>query len=169
VARICQGAKTAVQLGTRFDRESTDADRVAAAIFSRTIREYSAGEHFPRAIICPRRPIVSQEANAISIIIKGTEVGFLRIRFFIPNQWSNAAGQQATNRAPRITRHHFCGTGGPYRSGSALAGHYSAALIDAVNGRVSVDGCCIPTWPRDPSMPLMSLLLISISLLISLR
>ena len=79
----------------------------------------SAGEHFPRAIVCPRRPIASQDANATSIIIKGTEAGFLRIRFFIPNQWSNAAGQQATDRAPRITRHHFCGTGGTCWSGYA--------------------------------------------------
>ena len=82
---------------------SMDAERVVAAVFSSTIREYSAGEHLPRAIICPRRPIVSQDANAISIIIKGTEVGFLRIRFFIPNQWSNAAGEQATNLAPYFT------------------------------------------------------------------
>ena len=147
VARRCQGARTAAQLGVRLDRESTDADRVAAAIFSRTIREYSAGEHFPRAIICPRRPIVSQDAIAISIIIKGTEVGFLRIRFFIPNQWSNAAGQQATNRAPRITRHHFCGTGGTCRSGyaSVIATLLLSLTSLAVDGRVSADGCCIPT------------------------
>jgi hypothetical protein len=62
---------------------STDAERVVAATFSRNIREYSAGEHLPRAIICPRRPIVSQDANAISIIIKGNGTDFLRRRFLM--------------------------------------------------------------------------------------
>ena len=103
MARRCHGATIALQSGVRSNRANADAERVAADIFSSTIREYSAGEHLPRAIICPRRPIVSQDANAISIIIKGTEVGFLRIRFFIPNQWSNAAGEQATNLAPYFT------------------------------------------------------------------
>jgi hypothetical protein len=55
---------------------------VVADIFSSTILEYAAGEHLPRAIICPRRPIVSQEANANSIIVKGTDVGFLRLAFW---------------------------------------------------------------------------------------
>jgi hypothetical protein len=50
--------------------------RVAADIFSSTIREYSAGEHLPRAIIRLRRTIVSQEANASSVIIAGIELGF---------------------------------------------------------------------------------------------
>jgi hypothetical protein len=78
----CQGANTAVQSGVLFDPESTDAERAVAAIFSSTIREYSAGEHLPRAIICPRRPIVSQEANANSNII-GNETDFLRRCFLI--------------------------------------------------------------------------------------
>jgi hypothetical protein len=67
----------------RLDPESTDAERVVAATFSRNIREYSAGEHLPRAIICPRRPIVSQDANAISIIIKGNGTDFLHRRFLM--------------------------------------------------------------------------------------
>ena len=170
VARRCHGARTAAQLGARFDRDRTDAERVAAAIFSWTIREYSAGEHFPRAIICPRRPIVSQDAIAISIIIKGTEVGFRRIRFFIAQSMVER-GRRASHE-PRSAHHptpllrHWrtC------RSGYAFGDRYSAALIDvlAVDGRVSVDGC-ISILPTDPSMPLMSLLLISISLLISLK
>jgi hypothetical protein len=85
VARRCQGARTAVQLGPRRDRESEAADRVAADIFSITIRRYSAGEHLPRAIIAPRRPMVSQEVSASSIIIiSGNKAGFLRRRFPMP-------------------------------------------------------------------------------------
>ena len=80
MARRCQGAKTAVQSGPRRDRESEDADRVAADIFSITIREYSAGKHVPRAIIALRRPMVSQEASANSIIISGKGAGLLRRR-----------------------------------------------------------------------------------------
>jgi hypothetical protein len=83
VARRCHGAKMATQSGARPDRESMHAECVVAAIFSSTIREYSAGEHLPRAIICTRWPIVSQEANANSVIMKGAEVGFRRLRFFI--------------------------------------------------------------------------------------
>jgi hypothetical protein len=79
----CQGANTAVQSGVLFDPESTDVERVAAAIFSPTIREYSAGEHFSRAIICSRLPIVSPEANANSNIITGNEMGFLRRCFLM--------------------------------------------------------------------------------------
>ena len=95
VARRCHGARMATQSGVRL--ESTDAERVVAAIFSSTIREYSAGEHLPSAIICPRRPIVSQGANAISIIIKGTKAGFLRLRFSLPSQWSYSAGGRASH------------------------------------------------------------------------
>jgi hypothetical protein len=50
--------------GDRRRREIEDADCVAADIFSITIREYSAGEHVPRAVIAPRRPTVSHEASA---------------------------------------------------------------------------------------------------------
>jgi hypothetical protein len=85
VARRCQGAKIAVQLGLRRDRESEDADRVAADIFSITIREYSVGEHLPSAIIAPRRPMVSQEASASSIIISG-RTDFLRRRFLMSSR-----------------------------------------------------------------------------------
>jgi hypothetical protein len=56
--------------------------RVAADIFSSTIREYSAGEHLPRPIIRLRRQIVSHEANVSSVNITGTEVDFRR-RLFI--------------------------------------------------------------------------------------
>jgi hypothetical protein len=79
----CHGARTAVQSGVRRDRARADAERVAADIFSSTILEYSAGEHVPLTIICPRRPIVSQEANASSIIITGKAPDLGRERFFI--------------------------------------------------------------------------------------
>jgi hypothetical protein len=51
LARTCQGASRAVHVGACPERANTDADRVAADIFSRTIREYSAGGHLPRAIM----------------------------------------------------------------------------------------------------------------------
>jgi hypothetical protein len=51
LARTCQGASRAVQLGACRERAKTDAERVAADIFSNTIREYSAGEQLPRAIM----------------------------------------------------------------------------------------------------------------------
>jgi hypothetical protein len=73
-------------LGLRRDRESEDADRVAADIFSITIREYSVGEHLPSAIIAPRRPMVSQEASANSIIISGNGTDFLRRRFLMSSR-----------------------------------------------------------------------------------
>jgi hypothetical protein len=90
-ASICsgpkvQGAKTADQSEPRRDRESKDADRVAADIFSITIREYSAGGHLPSAIIAPRRPMVSQEASANSIIISGNGTDFLRRRFLMSSR-----------------------------------------------------------------------------------
>ena len=50
--------------------------RLAADIFSSTIREYSAGEHLPRAIIRLRRAIVSQEANASSVTIRASSLVF---------------------------------------------------------------------------------------------
>jgi hypothetical protein len=58
-----------------------------AAIFSSTMREYSAGEHLPHAIIRLRRPTVSNEAKAISIIITGIEAGLRRLRLVIPERW----------------------------------------------------------------------------------
>jgi hypothetical protein len=51
LARTCQGASKAVNVGACRDRASTDAERVAATIFSNTIREYSAGEQLPCAIM----------------------------------------------------------------------------------------------------------------------
>jgi hypothetical protein len=99
----CQGARTAVQSGVRRDRESTDTERVVAATFSSTIREYSAGEHLPRAIICPRRPIVSQDANAISIIIKGNGTDFLRRRFPMIRRWEPTVGAARSVASSRRT------------------------------------------------------------------
>jgi hypothetical protein len=99
----CQGARTAVQSGVRRDRESTDTERVEAATFSSTIREYSAGEHLPRAIICPRRPIVSQDANAISIIIKGNGTDFLWRRFLMVGGWGPTVGAARSAASSRRT------------------------------------------------------------------
>src|ERR1700733_1477322 len=99
----CQGSKMAVQSGTRFDRDTTDPERVAAAIFSSTIREYSAGEHFPRAIICPRRPIVSQEANANSNIIMGNKIVFRRRCFLIAGRWEPTLGAARSAASTRCT------------------------------------------------------------------
>jgi hypothetical protein len=73
-----------------------------AAIFSSTIREYSAGEHLPRAIICPRRPIVSQEANANSNII-GNETDFLRRCFLIVGRWEQTVGAARSVASARRT------------------------------------------------------------------
>jgi hypothetical protein len=56
-----------------------------AAIFSSTMREYSARVQVPSAIIRLRRAIVSQEAKASSAIIKGRGGGGRRERFFICN------------------------------------------------------------------------------------
>jgi hypothetical protein len=81
-ARTCHGASKVLQSGICRDRASTEAVRVAADIFSSTIREYSTGEHLPRPIIRLRRQIVSHEAKVSSVNITGIEVGFRR-RFFI--------------------------------------------------------------------------------------
>ena len=51
VARRCQGARSVATRGIFFARTRVDVERAAADIFSRSIREYSAGEHVPRAII----------------------------------------------------------------------------------------------------------------------
>ena len=103
LALRCQGARTAVQSGVRLDNESTDTERVVAATFSSTIWEYSAGEHLPRAIICPRRPIVSQDANAISIIIKGNGTDFLRRRFLMVRRWEPTVGVARSVASSRRT------------------------------------------------------------------
>ncbi len=58
-----------------------------AAIFSSTMRVYSAGEHFPDATMRLRRPIVSHDAQAISIIITGSEAGLRRVRLVISQRW----------------------------------------------------------------------------------
>ena len=76
LARLCQGASKGVQSGTCLDRARTDAVRVAADSFSSTIREYSAGEHSPRAIMRLRRAIVSQDAHASCVIIAGIKLVF---------------------------------------------------------------------------------------------
>jgi hypothetical protein len=58
----------------------------------------------PRAIICTRWPIVSQEANANSVIMKGAEVGFLRLRFFIAQSLVEC-GTRASHQ-PRSAHYH---------------------------------------------------------------
>jgi hypothetical protein len=87
------------QSGACLDRASTDADCVAADIFSSTIREYSAGEHVPRAIINVRRPTVSHEENANSVIIPASDAGLLRLRLLIAGRWEYVGEEQAHPRA----------------------------------------------------------------------
>jgi hypothetical protein len=87
------------QSGACLDRASTDAERVAADIFSSTIREYSAGEHVPRAIIRVRRPTVSHEENANSDIIAANDAGLLRLRLLIAGRWEDVGEGQAHPRA----------------------------------------------------------------------
>jgi hypothetical protein len=87
------------QSGACLDRASTDAERVAADIFSSTIREYSAGEHVPRAIIKVRRPTVSHEENANSVIIPASDAGLLRLRLLIAGRWEDVGEEQAHSRA----------------------------------------------------------------------
>jgi hypothetical protein len=84
VARRCQGARSAAQSGAFPDHASRTAERLVAAIFSSTMREYSGGEHFPFAIMRLRRPTDSRDAKAISIIITGTETGLWCVRLVIP-------------------------------------------------------------------------------------
>jgi hypothetical protein len=69
------------------DRASKEAERLAAAAFSDTMRENSAGEHLPHAIKRLRRPTVSHDAQAISIIITGSEAGLRRVRLVISERW----------------------------------------------------------------------------------
>jgi hypothetical protein len=68
------------------------------------MREYSAGEHFPRAIIRPRRPIVSQDANAISIIFKGNDTDFLRRCFLMVGRWEPTVGATTSVASARSTQ-----------------------------------------------------------------
>ena len=80
MARRCQGFRSVATPGIFFARTSADVERAAADIFSRSIREYSAGEHVPRAIINERRPIVSHEASANSAMITAGDRGAFRLR-----------------------------------------------------------------------------------------
>ena len=80
VARRCQGARSAARPGALFARTSVEVERAAAAIFSRSMREYSADEHVPRAIMNMRRLIVSHEATASCAIITDDDSGALRFR-----------------------------------------------------------------------------------------
>jgi hypothetical protein len=82
-------------LGACPDRAIADAERVAADIFSRTIREYSAGEHVPRAIIRLRRPTVSQEANANFVTLTVNDADLLRLCFLIADRWEDVGEEQA--------------------------------------------------------------------------
>jgi hypothetical protein len=82
-------------LGACPDRASADAERVAADIFSSNIREYSAGEHVPRAIIRLRRPTVSHEASANSVTMTVKDADLLRLCFLIAGRWENIGEAQA--------------------------------------------------------------------------
>src|SRR4051812_27009620 len=53
---MCQGASSTAKSGVIRERESKDADLVAADIFSSIIRQYSSGGHLPFAIIRLRWP-----------------------------------------------------------------------------------------------------------------
>jgi hypothetical protein len=86
-------------LGPGRNRASMDAERVAADIFSCTIRVYSAGEHVPRAIIRLRRPMVSHDENANSVIITANDAGLLRLRLLIAGRWDEDGAEQAHPRA----------------------------------------------------------------------
>jgi hypothetical protein len=98
LARTCQGARTAVQSARRLDRASTDAERVAADIFSSTIREYSAGEHLPCVTRRQRWPIVSHDASANSAVMTGKKLGFVRLRLLIDLKWDDADDEQIAVR-----------------------------------------------------------------------
>ena len=79
-----------------------------AAIFSITMRVYSAGEHFPLAIMRLRLPTVSHDAQAISIIITGSEAGLRRVRLVISERWpittetASADGARSSHVGGRI-------------------------------------------------------------------
>jgi hypothetical protein len=51
----------------------------------------------------PGGQLSSQDANAISIIIQGIEVGFLRVRFFIPNQGRTRQDSKPPTALPDTT------------------------------------------------------------------
>lgn len=93
---MCQGARRAVISGAIHDRASKAPDRWAAALFSSSIREYSAREHEPCAIKRARRPTVSHEAYVSSIIIAGNELGRRRDRLLIVRKWDGGGSGQAT-------------------------------------------------------------------------
>jgi hypothetical protein len=84
VARLCQGARTAVIDDRPPLDASLDPDSVTAAAFSRTMRQYSAGEHLSRTISSVRRIIVSQDANISSVITNRSD-DFRRLLAFILN------------------------------------------------------------------------------------
>ena len=87
VARTCHGARRAPQSEAFPDRASKEAERLVAAIFSRTMRGILGWRALPHAIMRLRWPIVSHDAQASSIIIAGTEVGLRRARLVISRRW----------------------------------------------------------------------------------
>ena len=90
IARLCQGVRSAaIDVGPPLDA-SLDLDSTAAAIFSRTMRRYSAGEHLFCAISNVRRASVSQDANISSVINSGSD-DLRRLLAFIPNVVSQDA------------------------------------------------------------------------------
>ena len=79
VARRCQGASSVASFGVFLARASVDAARVAATTFSLIMREYSAGEHVPRAIMSVRWRIVSHDARVSSASRRGSGVFRFRL------------------------------------------------------------------------------------------
>jgi hypothetical protein len=124
VALACQGARSAAQSGAFPDRESKEAERLVAAIFSSTMREYSVSEHFPHAIKRLRRPTVSHDAQAISIIITGSEAGLRRVRLIISQRWPITT-ETASSDAARTSH---AGGRCPCRE---VRGHDSSTRIDS--------------------------------------
>jgi hypothetical protein len=62
------------------------AERCAAVAFSATIRRYSAGEHFPLAIIVVRWRMVSRDAAVRRPIDIATASEEVERRFLIPRK-----------------------------------------------------------------------------------
>jgi hypothetical protein len=84
-ARLRQGARTEAIDALPLLEITLIPDVAAAAIFSRTMRRYSAGEHVFRAISNVRRAMVSQEASINSVIITGSDDVLRRLRAVILN------------------------------------------------------------------------------------
>jgi transposase-like protein len=82
IALLCQGFRRA-SADALFEDDSSRPVSTAAAAFSWTMRRYSAAEQELCAIIKVRRAIVSQDAQASSVIIKGAGTAGRRLRDFM--------------------------------------------------------------------------------------